>query len=113
MDDIKIETHPTSGKPTSFYAYEDYTSSLPEITPRSRTYPSVHPWSPFHTLLDFQIAEFMEEIGLNEGQMGCLLTLIQKAVKMPSTFTLVDGKDVRDTWEAGQLMYDTGVCVVL
>ncbi|EDQ98680.1 uncharacterized protein LACBIDRAFT_335746 [Laccaria bicolor S238N-H82] len=54
LDDIKVEYHPQSGKPTHVYHFEDYTTSS-EGTANMPVDPE--PWRPFRSRLDFEIAQ--------------------------------------------------------
>ncbi|KAH6876650.1 hypothetical protein BKA70DRAFT_1032984, partial [Coprinopsis sp. MPI-PUGE-AT-0042] len=111
-DDFKIETHPRGGKPVQYFTYETYTPSNPQANP---SLPQQHnngqrkPWAPFVKRLDFEVAEFMRDAGLNRRQMNCLLTLINNVRQQPKEFTLVDAKHVREMWKIAAEQCNVGL----
>jgi hypothetical protein len=98
-DDFLVETHPSTNKPVAFTSYEGYTDSLP--TPD----PSIHqerrrlPWAPFQNRLDFELAAFMRQTGLDAHQMDKLLSLVSRISETPDKFSLVDSQQVKELWQ--------------
>ncbi|KAJ3871596.1 hypothetical protein F5051DRAFT_433729 [Lentinula edodes] len=76
QNDIKIEYHPNSGKPT--------------VT---------EPWSPFHTRMDFEAATLALECSMNDKQTEKLIMLLNHVQQGFYKCTLKDYKEVQDTWD--------------
>lgn len=112
LDDFKVESHPRAQKPTQYFTYENYTTSNPSVNP---SVPQQHsnaqgkPWAPFVKRLDFEVAEFMKQAGLNRKQMNSLLSLITDIRQQPKEFTLVDAKHVREMWKIAAEHCNVGV----
>ncbi|KAG1734053.1 uncharacterized protein EDB91DRAFT_1238464 [Suillus paluster] len=96
MDDIKVEYHPSSGRPTQVYHFEDYGrgTGAPTAVPKA----DPEPWKPFHTRIDFEVAELAHEAALSYEQLDWLIELVN--CSRFELFTLRNHKDVRDMWEA-------------
>ncbi|KAG1730397.1 uncharacterized protein EDB91DRAFT_1059518, partial [Suillus paluster] len=96
IDNIKVEYHPSSGRPTEVYHVEDYGCGPGAPTAVPKADPT--PWQPFHTHIDFEVAELAHETGLSHEQLDRLIQLIHRS--RSELFTLRNRKDVRDTWDA-------------
>lgn len=107
IDDIKIEFHPKSGRPTKFYRFDDYVAQEGQSTGEKAADPE--PWKPFRTRLDFEIAELMLDSHLNAGQSAILLSLIRKAIAQPADFTLSSTDELEKFWTAARETRGTGV----
>ncbi|KAG1785489.1 uncharacterized protein HD556DRAFT_1314195 [Suillus plorans] len=61
IDDIKVEYHPNSGRPTKVYHFKDYGRSpgAPPAAPEA----DPMPWQPFRTCIDFEVAELAHDAG--------------------------------------------------
>ncbi|KAG0702765.1 hypothetical protein DFH29DRAFT_982269 [Suillus ampliporus] len=74
IDDIKVEYHPSSGRPTKVYHFEDYGCGpgAPTVVPKA----DPTPWQPFCTCIDFEVAELAHKAGLSHEQLDWLIQLI-------------------------------------
>ncbi|KAG1890746.1 uncharacterized protein F5891DRAFT_1131606 [Suillus fuscotomentosus] len=95
-DDIQVQYHPSSQRPTQVFQFEDYGRGLgaPTVVPPVEP----EPWYPFRTRIDFEVAELVLEAALTHQQMDRLFDLICRTKS--EQFTLRNRKDVRDTWDA-------------
>ncbi|KAG1900690.1 uncharacterized protein F5891DRAFT_980264 [Suillus fuscotomentosus] len=95
IDNIKVEYHPNSGRPTKVYHFEDYGHGpgAPPVVPEA----DPTPWQPFRTCIDFEVAELAHDAGLSHEQLDGLIHLIHRS--RIELFTLKNCKDVRDTWD--------------
>ncbi|KAI0683249.1 hypothetical protein BC835DRAFT_1423488 [Cytidiella melzeri] len=85
IDDIKVEYHKFSRRPTHIYSSENFkrnerTVDLDLLTPE--------PWKPFKTRLDFEVAEVIHEAKLNSKLTDRLLKAVHKILQKPCNFTL-------------------------
>ncbi|KAF8910223.1 hypothetical protein CPB84DRAFT_1938167 [Gymnopilus junonius] len=106
VDDIKIEFHPKSGKGPEFLHFDDYLG--PQNKPQNDEVPNDEPWEPFHSRLDFEIAELMLESHLNAEQSTALLSLFRKVIKHPDDFTLSNTHDLECIWTDAHRTRGTG-----
>ncbi|KAF8896734.1 hypothetical protein CPB84DRAFT_1681981 [Gymnopilus junonius] len=106
IDDIKVEYHPKSHRPTKFYHLDDYAAQ--EGRPAEEPVADQEPWKPFRTRLDFEIAELMLDSHLNVGQSSVLLSLIRKAIAQPADFTLSSTDELEKFWTAARETRGTG-----
>lgn len=106
VDDIKIEFHPKSGRPTQFFNFEEFQRQRP----RPKPVPGhPEPWKPFRTRLDFEIAELMLDSHMNAQQSGALLSLIRKVIDQPINFTLSSTDDLEKVWDHARKTRAAGV----
>ncbi|KAL1660152.1 hypothetical protein GGF50DRAFT_63773, partial [Schizophyllum commune] len=113
VDDIKIEYHPSSGRPSvSGPINEVRRDGRPVPADASRTatpnigadgtstqYPERVPWAGFATALDFEVAEFTLDAQLNARQTETLVKLLRCTAECPSNFTLRKASDIDAAWE--------------
>ncbi|KAG1896768.1 uncharacterized protein F5891DRAFT_1130156 [Suillus fuscotomentosus] len=94
-DDIQVQYHPNSQRPTQVFQFEDYGHGLgaPTVVPPVEP----EPWYPFQTRIDFEVAELVLEAALTHQQTDQLFDLIRHTKS--EQFTLRNRKDVRDTWD--------------
>lgn len=106
IDDIKIEFHPKSGRPTQIFSFDEFQRRRPTAKPVP-----VHPepWKPFRTRLDFEIAELMLDSNMNSEQSGTLLSLIRRVLEQPGNFTLSGTDDLEKVWDHARKTRATGV----
>ncbi|KAG2112398.1 uncharacterized protein F5147DRAFT_572506, partial [Suillus discolor] len=95
-DDIQVQYHPNSGRPTQVYHFEDYRCG--PGTPAAPPKVDPEPWRPFRTRIDFEVAELAHEAALTHEQTDWFIKLIHRS--RCKLFTLQNCKDVRDTWDA-------------
>lgn len=98
LHDIKIEYHPTSGRPTTIISFDDYAGRdhFPDPIPLD-----THPWAPFQSRLDFEIAELSLEAALNHSQLNRLIKLVHSAGKKDpdNSFNIKSAGDMKKMWE--------------
>lgn len=58
-----------------------------------------HPWQPFRSQLDFEVAEFCELNMLNRNSTGMLISLIRRCMFNPDSFTLTSQHELDELWE--------------
>ncbi|KAJ7734783.1 hypothetical protein DFH07DRAFT_870865 [Mycena maculata] len=83
--EIKRVFHPYSKLPTEKLSFHDYRKS--------------QPWAPFHTRLDFEVAEFAQDAMLNRNQTNTLISLIHRCASSTGGFTLRNHSDLDKQWE--------------
>lgn len=105
VDDIKVEYHPKSHKPTKIYRFHEYTDrhTTPLVSPLSE------PWKPFRSRLDFELAELMLDTRMNQKHSAKLLSLIRRAVESPESFTISGTDDLNKIWGHARTTHGTGV----
>lgn len=105
-DDIQVQYHPNSQRPTQVFHFEDYGHGpgAPTVVPPVEP----EPWYPFRTRIDFEFAELVLEAALTHQQMDRLFDLVRRTKS--EQFMLWNRKDVRDTWDAASFKL-TPVCI--
>ncbi|KAF8549243.1 hypothetical protein OG21DRAFT_1488704 [Imleria badia] len=98
LDDIRIEYHPHTGLPAETFAFSDFSRTHFPVPPAPD--PDRDPWSPFWTLLDFEIVELALEAVLNKDQTERLIRLLQWLHNQREKFTIRNHADLRATWDA-------------
>ncbi|THH15034.1 hypothetical protein EUX98_g9526 [Antrodiella citrinella] len=96
IDDIKVEFHPNSQRPTKHYCFEDYGHHTP-LEPQLEA--DERPWRPFRSRGDFEFAEITLQAGLNNPQTDALIKLINRIIEGESKFTLRSHSELKRTWE--------------
>ncbi|KAI0055128.1 hypothetical protein BV25DRAFT_1816053 [Artomyces pyxidatus] len=87
QDDIKVEYHPSSGRPTKIHRFEDFKRQASAKPPAPD---SEEPWLPFRSREDFEFAEIALDAALNQRQTDALISFIHRCVKRQhsESFTL-------------------------
>ncbi|KAI0683945.1 hypothetical protein BC835DRAFT_1241405, partial [Cytidiella melzeri] len=85
IDDIKVEFHKSSHRPTRIYSFADFKRNERTVDP---TLLKAEPWKPFKTRLDFEVAELINQMKLNASHTDRLLKVIKRIMQNPSDFTL-------------------------
>ena len=96
-DSIKVEYHPSSGRPTRVYRFEEFNRHRATEPPPA---PAAKPWNPFNTRTDFEFAELALDAGLSNEHLDALIKMIRHIVQNANDFTLNSHVDVRQTWDA-------------
>ncbi|KAG1879315.1 hypothetical protein C8R48DRAFT_744923 [Suillus tomentosus] len=96
-DDIKMEHHPSSNIEAEVYAFNDFKHrpAVP-LEPPSNT----EPWRPFHSRLEFEVAELALEAGLNNEQTDQLIKICHCCAIGKEIFTFKNHKVIHVKWEA-------------
>lgn len=124
-DDIRIETHPRTGKATQYYDYDTY-SNMSARTPASNASnarPAQNeregrtPWFPFASRVDFELAEWMHDLRLNQKEMNRLLKIIGdirdgSSGSGAARFTLTSAAHVRKLWKIASDCNDFSVSIL-
>ncbi|KAJ7919809.1 hypothetical protein B0H13DRAFT_1988027 [Mycena leptocephala] len=97
LGDIKRVFHPHSGLPEKVQSLEEYTTS--QMRQECRLPNSPEPWKPFKSRLDFEVAEFCQDVMLNSGQINTLISLIRRCASDLGDFTLHNHRDLDRQWE--------------
>ncbi|KAG2142230.1 uncharacterized protein EDB93DRAFT_1241592 [Suillus bovinus] len=106
LDDIKIKYHPHSQIPSTVHSFSEFSHSCPteDYVPHNDS-----PWEPFHTQLDFKVAEIALEAAMTKDQTNRLLNLIHRSASGNDTFTLQNHDEVHSLWDlASQLSVPLG-----
>ena len=98
LDDIRVEYHPQSGRETENFTISDFSHNHFPKPPMPD--PDRDPWHPFHTLLDFELAELALEAALNKNQTERLIRLLRRAHYQREKFMIMNQSDLRATWDA-------------
>src|SRR6266567_4340245 len=86
LHDIKIKFHPNGHRSDQYIPHNSYHSG-PSATAAAIPDPPVldTPWHPFHSRLDFEVAEFALSSHLNKSETETLLSIIRRyRCKLPS-----------------------------
>ncbi|KAG1838317.1 hypothetical protein F4604DRAFT_1997182 [Suillus subluteus] len=96
-DDIKMEHHPSSGIESEVFAFNDFKRrpAVPLEAPSN-----TEPWRPFHSRLEFEVAELALEAGLNNKQTDRLIKICHRCAVGKENFTFKNHKDIHVKWEA-------------
>ncbi|KAG2092632.1 uncharacterized protein F5147DRAFT_747990 [Suillus discolor] len=70
-----------------------------QATPRFRVDDIGHPWAPFKSRLEFELAELALEACLNNEQTDQLIRLCNRCTSRQEKFTFRTHKDIHDRWE--------------
>jgi len=110
LDDIKVEYHPHSERPSTIHQFSDFSRSRPleGQVPRNNS-----PWEPFRTRLDFEVAEIVLEAALTKEQTNRLLDLVHQSANGADTFTLQSHDEVRSLWEMASQRYTPVIVFIL
>ncbi|KAG2073422.1 hypothetical protein BDR04DRAFT_1152194 [Suillus decipiens] len=100
LDDIKVEYHPKSGIPTKVQAFGDFKCQPAHYSSWLIPDPDMHPWHPFKSCLEFNVAEIVLEAALNNKQTDCLLDICHCCAQKSEKFTFHNHKDVCAKWDA-------------
>ncbi|KAG1903490.1 uncharacterized protein F5891DRAFT_946968 [Suillus fuscotomentosus] len=98
LDDIKVEHHPNSGIKAQIYPFNNFHRR--PATSSAYTTPNNHPWRPFQSRLEFEVAELALEVGLNNEQTDRLINICHQCSLRKDSFTLKNHKDIHSKWEA-------------
>ncbi|TFK17078.1 hypothetical protein FA15DRAFT_650584 [Coprinopsis marcescibilis] len=101
--DVRITSHPNTGKPVKMHRFLDYQPGLSGDYSLSSI--DTEPWRPFRTRLDFEIAELVQDARMNKKQTKRLISLIQECVSNPKEFTIINEPDLSKTWEEAQRVH--------
>ncbi|KAG1895695.1 uncharacterized protein F5891DRAFT_1193859 [Suillus fuscotomentosus] len=98
LDDIKVEHHQNSGIKAQIYPFNNF--HCRPATSSAYTTPNNHPWRPFQSRLEFEVAELALEVGLNNKQTDRLINICHQCSLRKDSFTLKNHKDIHGKWEA-------------
>ncbi|KIK31401.1 hypothetical protein CY34DRAFT_38403, partial [Suillus luteus UH-Slu-Lm8-n1] len=96
LDDIKVEYHPHSQISSTIHHFSEFTCSCmtEDTVPCNNS-----PWEPFHTRLDFEIAEITLEAAMTKDQTNHLLDLMHQSASGNDKFTLQNHNKVHSLWD--------------
>ncbi|KAJ7468650.1 hypothetical protein FB451DRAFT_1340298 [Mycena latifolia] len=96
LNDIKRVFHPHSGRQTIVESLHEYRTS--QVRPKRRPPIDAEPWAPFRTRLDFEVAEFTQDVMLNQAQINTLISLIRRCSANIADFTFHSHADINKSW---------------
>ncbi|KAF5346809.1 hypothetical protein D9757_013487 [Collybiopsis confluens] len=96
-DDIKIEYHPSSGRPVKHMPFHEYgkQKDLCGIPVPS----DLAPWKPWRSRIDFEVAKLALESSMSEDQINTLITILNCVSQGHDNFTLKDNKEIQKMWD--------------
>lgn len=97
LGDVKIEYHPSSGKPSVIVPLQELRREGDEPG-GDHTPCSTEPWVGFRTRLDYEISEFIIQTRLNTEETKHLLKLIHCA-QDTRNFTIASIDDLNERWQ--------------
>jgi len=115
-DDIKVEFHPHSGKPTQIFSFDNFTRlashSDPVVQIQEENRPNTRrpPWHPFTTRTDFELAELMLDAHLNENQCNTLLKIVNSVAPQSKELTISTTQHLSSTWDFARGLRASQVC---
>jgi hypothetical protein len=98
-DYIRVEYHPNSKKAPITLSPEEFKSSSRGNTDKPVAPLDQHPWRPFRTREDFELAELVHAAALNKDQVDTLVKLIKRCERNPGSLTFEGVQDVERSWE--------------
>ena len=107
IDDIKIEWHPHSERPTEILPLNDYQERRRKI--ETSTINTQQPWKPFQTRAEFEFAEVALKAGLSKNQADTLISLMNRCIRGEETFQIDSHAHLCEIWNAGAVLH-TAVC---
>lgn len=96
-DNIKVKYHPSSGIVTSIHGFDTFEH---HPTATSITPPDGHPWRPFKSRLEFDVAKLILEVGLNNKQTDHFIKLCHRCAIGKEKMSFRNHKDIHNLWEA-------------
>ncbi|KAG2050505.1 hypothetical protein BDR06DRAFT_1064545 [Suillus hirtellus] len=96
VDDIKLEYHPSSRITPEVCTFNEFKCH----PPTSSTPPNKHPWAPFKSRSEFEIAELALEACLNNDQTDRLIMLCNRCAFQLEKFMFKNHKDICERWDA-------------
>ncbi|KAG9316513.1 hypothetical protein JVU11DRAFT_2562 [Chiua virens] len=108
--DIKVEYHPHSGYAQEVHQFLEYqkNQASKSVTPCHK-----QPWEPFHSCLDFKIAELMLHAALNKNETNWLISLIHCAVGGKESFSLTSHKEINEIWSGASHCFTPFECTMI
>ncbi|KAJ3832869.1 hypothetical protein F5878DRAFT_591241 [Lentinula raphanica] len=96
-NDIKIEYHPSSGKPAKILHFHEYGEC------RNHDHvpipPDPAPWKPWRSRVDFEVATLALESSMSEDQINKLINILQRVGQGSDNFTLKNNKEMQTMWD--------------
>ncbi|THH27127.1 hypothetical protein EUX98_g7061 [Antrodiella citrinella] len=102
MDDIKVEYHPKSGRPTTIHPFEEFKR---DVQQEQDIPPSSEPWKPFQSRADFEFAEIVLQASLNTRYTDALIKLIRRVRDEQAKFTFTSHSDLKRSFETAALTH--------
>ncbi|TFK82664.1 hypothetical protein K466DRAFT_499894 [Polyporus arcularius HHB13444] len=95
-DDIRVEYHPNSGRPSTTSHFEEFTRKTPSsYTPP----PDDIPWWPFRSEFDYEFVRLCLAAGLNKDQVNSFIALMRRVERGGESFTFASHADMQRTWK--------------
>ncbi|KAK7433751.1 hypothetical protein VKT23_020578 [Stygiomarasmius scandens] len=95
-DKIKTEFHPSTNIPDKYESFDEFgkREKLDSGIPLQQ-----HPWEPFPTRFDYEVAEFALQAGLNKGLTDELINLIHKGSSPGIKLSINNSADMDKLWD--------------
>ena len=92
--DIRVEYHPSSGRGSEVFGFEEFTRAAPANPPPE----DPEPWLPFKTRADFEFTALAQETGMSKAQANALIHLFHQCIEGgKDSFTISSHDEMRDT----------------
>ncbi len=96
-ENVVMEYHPSANRETCVLPLEEFLDS--SGVKQNYTFDK-HPWHPFPSELDFQLAEFTLKTGLNHQERNTFFNLMDQCGDGKSTsYSIKNDKDLTEVWE--------------
>ena len=95
--DILITYHPCSKRDARVMGCEEFKEGLNKAG--SIEPPEEEPWHPFCSREDFEFAEIVHDVAMNQSQIDALIKFTRHCQGNPGKFTLNSFHDLRKSWE--------------
>lgn len=95
LDDIRVQYHPKSGRPTEIFPFAEFGLQKDSEPPA----PDEQPWLPFRSKADFEFSEIALDAAMNQRQVDALIKLFHRCIEMKESFTLQSHKDMASMWD--------------
>lgn len=118
LNDIRVESHPSTGLAAATYSFEEYydddsEETVPASEPAEACTSIDHvPWCAFRTWLNFELAKVMQSSHLNHREIDMIISIVQWAVHTPNKFMLGGFTDLTAAWTAAWQTHAEGVSFV-
>ncbi|XP_006457179.1 hypothetical protein AGABI2DRAFT_79037 [Agaricus bisporus var. bisporus H97] len=103
-NNVKLEYHPYSERPTQIFAFEDFQQKEP-ISISHHHKSDLPPWHPFNTCSDFKFSQLALESNLSRAQVEKLLSIFQWCHTGQDALTLSGHSDMRKHWSESATKY--------
>lgn len=99
IGDVLTVYHPQSKRQSAVETCEDFVRRNTDRPPTDPEFLSRKPWKPFASRIDFEFAEVATEAHLSKSVVERLISIVSRAAKGNSGFSLASYADLEASWE--------------